>query len=59
MILIFFLFFNDFIYLFERERENEQEEGEGEAGAPLGRDPMPGLIPGTWDHDLSQRQTQN
>ena len=34
-------------------------EGEGEADSPLSRELMRGLIPGSWDHDLSQRQMLN
>ena len=34
-------------------------EGEGEADSPLSRELMRGLIPGPWDHDLSQRQMLN
>ena len=34
-------------------------EGEGEADSSLSREVMQGLIPGPWDHDLSQRQMLN
>jgi len=45
------LFFNIFIYLFDREIEHKwaerQAEGEGEAGSPLSREPDAGLDPRT------------
>ena len=52
----------------ERERRGPAGLGEGqrkgEAGSLLSREPnvrerKQGLIPGPWDHDLSQRQTLN
>ena len=43
-----FLFFKDFIYLFEIEHEPGGEaEGEGDAGFPLSREPDVGLDPRT------------
>ena len=57
----FCLFFKRFD-LFERERTQPggwQAEGEGGADSPQSRDLMRSLIPGPWDHDLSQRQTLN
>ena len=64
VLLFFFIFFKDFIYLFERERMRERahERGEGQreeqtpcrAGSPM-RDSIPGLQ----DHDLSRRQSLN
>ena len=53
----FFLFVKIFIYLFERAQPGGATEGE--AGNLLSREPMQGLIPGPWDHDLSQRQMLN
>ena len=55
-----FLFFLDFIYLFDREREPEstrkgRAEGEGEVGSPLSREPATGPYPRT----LNPRQTLN
>ena len=48
--------FNLFIHE-RREREKEKErETEGEVGSLWRRSPMWDLIPGPWDHDLSQRQ---
>jgi len=46
----------------ERVQENTSRgaaEGEGEAGSPLSREPDVPRIPGSWDHDLIQRQTLN
>ena len=49
------------IYLFIHERhirEREAEtEAEGEAGSS--QEPNVGLNPGSWDHNLSQRQASN
>ena len=55
--IILFLFFKDFIYLFDREREREREtarsqagggaEAEGEADYLLSREPDAGLHPKT------------
>ena len=62
---VFFFFFKDFVYLFDRERYTARERtqaggvGEGEAGFPQSREPDAGLDPRTWDHDLSRRQTLN
>ena len=51
--------------LYLREREKEHKQG---AGAERGRSKLPteqrtqqrgALIPGPWNHDLSQRQTLN
>ena len=51
-----FIFFKDFIYLFERKSESKREhkwgggrEGEGEADSPPSREDDSG----PWDHDLS------
>ena len=57
--VLLFIFFKDFIYLFERANERERAEGaerEGEADSLLNREPdvrMLGLSPGPEDHDLS------
>ena len=63
LLFIFFLFFKDFIYIFEREREHKSRgvaEGEVEAGSLLSREPKDGApIPGSGDHDLSGRQMLN
>ena len=53
-----------FIYLRETERSQAGggAEGEGEASSPLSKEPnlgLRGLIPGPWDHDLSQREVIN
>ena len=47
-----FFFLKDFIYLFERELPHKQRE----KPALWSREPNQGLIPGPWDHDLSQHQ---
>ena len=48
-----------FIYLFIWERA-QQKEREREKQTPRwAGSPMQGLIPGPWDHDLSQRQMLN
>ena len=44
------------IYFREREREQEKAEQEGGAWRIVGN-PMLGLIPGPWDHDLSHPGT--
>jgi len=56
--LFFFFFFKLlFIYLTEREREHKQGQEEREKQAPRCAESLTqGLIPGPWDHDLSQRQ---
>ena len=38
-----FLFFKDFVYLFDRAQAGGAAEGEGEAGSPLSREPDEGL----------------
>nr|XP_054367125.1 E3 ubiquitin-protein transferase RMND5B isoform X6 [Mirounga angustirostris] len=43
--------------LLGREHKQGERQAEGEAGSLLS--PMRDLIPGTWDHDLSRRQTLN
>uniref|UniRef100_M3YR50 Uncharacterized protein n=1 Tax=Mustela putorius furo TaxID=9669 RepID=M3YR50_MUSPF len=50
----------------EREREREhkqaerrQAEAEREAGSLPSKEPIWDMIPGRWDHDLSQRQRLN
>jgi len=51
--IFIYLFFKDFIYLFDRERETAREgtqaggAGEGEAGFPQSREPNAGLDPRT------------
>ena len=50
------IFLKDFIYLLMRDTETETQ-AEGEAGST--GSPMRDLIPGPWDHVLSQRQTLN
>ena len=46
------------MYLFMKDTQREAEaQAEGEAGSLQGADV--GLDPGTWDHDLSRRQTLN
>ena len=65
-----FIFLKDFIYLFESERMSDRkrerkrestsrEETEGKADSPQSREPTWGWIPGSWDHDLTQRQPLN
>ena len=39
-----------------QKQEEQQAEGEREADSPLSREPATGLVPGPWDHNLSQRQ---
>ena len=49
-----------FIYLTQEERAQAgggRQQAEGEAVFPLSKEPNMGLIPGSWDYDLSQRQT--
>ena len=54
----------DFIYSFMRDRERERQRergrdtGRGRSRLPAGS-PIWYLIPGSWDHDLSQRQMLN
>ena len=53
-------FFKDFIYLFMRDTERTRDIGRGRSRLPAGTgNLMQDLIPGPWDHDLSQRQTLN
>jgi len=60
---LFFVFFKDFIYLFDRGTAREGTQaggvGEGEAASRGAGSPMQGSIPASWDHYLSQRQTFN
>ena len=53
-------FFYDFIYLFMRdtERKRGRDIGRGRSRLPTGT-LMQDSIPGSWDHDLSQRQMLN
>ena len=59
--LDFFFLKMFFIYLTEKVREHKQEQQrEREKQAPhWARCLIRGLIPGLWDHDLSQRQMPN
>ena len=50
-----FFFGKDFIYLFMRDRERGRDTGRGRSRLSAGT-LMWDLIPGLWDHDLSQRQ---
>jgi len=60
MLQLFCFVFKDFIYMRERESKQEHKsKGEGEADSLLSKDPTWDLIPGRWDHDLSQRQPLN
>ena len=66
----FSLFFEYFIYLFDRHKETEREwerestsrgswrQSEKQASCQV-ESPTRGSIPGPWDHDLSQMQTLN
>ena len=55
-----FNLFKDFIYLFvyERHRKRGRDIGRGRSRLSA-RSPMWDLIPGPWDHTLSQKQTLN
>ena len=57
-----FVLFLDFIYLVEKRERESTWVGEGaerEAEFPLSREPDSGLIPGSWDHGLSQKKPLN
>ena len=59
-----FLFFKDFIYLFDRGREitskqRSRQRGRGKQALHWAESPRRGSIPGPWDHDLSRRQRLN
>ena len=49
------LFFSSSIW-FIWERQHGRGEAEGEGNTPLSREPIAGLHPRPWDHDLSLRQ---
>ena len=63
-VTLYLSFFKDFICLFDRERESScwqsgrQRKIERQAYYPA-VSPMQVLIPGPWDHDLSQMQLLN
>jgi len=57
-----FFFFKILFIFWQRQTVREHKQGEWEREQQASRQaesPMRGLIPGRWDHDLSQRQTLN
>ena len=52
-------FFKDFLYLFMRHTERGRDTGRGRSRLLAESLMLRDLIPGPWDHDLSQRQMLN
>ena len=53
-----FFFLRFYLFIHEKHRERGRDIGKGRSRLPAGN-LMWDLIPGPWDHDLSQRQTLN
>ena len=54
----YFILFYKILSIYSWEAQRERQRHRGRSRLPVGS-PMWDLIPGPWDHDLSQRQTLN